>query len=25
VAEELPADWATALAGYVPEPFRALG
>jgi hypothetical protein len=25
VAEELPAAWATALAGYVPEPFRALG
>ena len=25
VAAELPAAWATVLAGYVPEPFRALG
>jgi|SRR4029453_12979968 hypothetical protein len=25
VAEELPSAWTIALAGYVPEPFRALG
>ena len=25
VAAELPSAWVTALAGYVPEPFRALG
>ncbi len=25
VAAELPPPWVSALAGYVPEPFRALG
>jgi hypothetical protein len=25
VAATLPAAWRTALAGYVPEPFRLLG
>ena len=25
VAAELPSPWVAALAGYVPEPFRALG
>jgi hypothetical protein len=25
VATELPADWRPILAGYIPEPFRALG